>query len=136
MLRGAAAVGVPGLLIEHSFHTCTRSAKWLLDDGNLDRLAKAEAQVLAEHFGMAVKQEPTEKPEPEEKPETFTPYIVRITDDELNVRKGPGMTYDVVTVVKKGEAYTIVDVKYNGPTPWGKLKSGAGWISLNYTEKR
>ena len=50
VLRGAAAVGTIGLLIEHSFHTCTRSAKWLLDDNNLDKLAKAEAQVIAQHF--------------------------------------------------------------------------------------
>ena len=25
----------------------------------------------------------------------------------------------------------IVEVKYNGKTPWGKLKSGDGWISLH-----
>lgn len=31
----------------------------------------------------------------------------------------------------------IVEVKYNGKTPWGKLKSGAGWISLysKYVER-
>ena len=31
----------------------------------------------------------------------------------------------------------IVEVKYNGKTPWGKLKSGAGWISLHskYVER-
>lgn len=52
VIRGAAAVGVAGLLVEHSFHTCTRSAKWLMDDGNLDRLARAEAKVLAEHYGI------------------------------------------------------------------------------------
>lgn len=31
----------------------------------------------------------------------------------------------------------IVEVKYNGKTPWGKLKSGAGWIGLysKYVER-
>lgn len=53
VIRGAVAVGTPGLLVEHSFHTHTRSAQWLLDDNNLDKLAKAEAQVLAEHYGMS-----------------------------------------------------------------------------------
>ena len=33
--------------------------------------------------------------------------------------------------VKKGDVFTIVETQ-NG---WGKLKSGAGWISLGYTEK-
>lgn len=51
VLRGAAAVGVPGLILEHSFHTNTRAAQWLLDEGNLDKMARAEAQVLADYFG-------------------------------------------------------------------------------------
>ena len=57
VIRGAVAVGVIGLLVEHSFHTCTRSAKWLLDDANLDKLAKAEAKVIAEHYGMIAEPE-------------------------------------------------------------------------------
>ena len=52
VIRGATAAGVPGLLVEHSFHTCTRSAKWLLEAANLDRLAAAEARILAEYYGM------------------------------------------------------------------------------------
>lgn len=50
VLRGAAAVGVPGLLVEHSFHTNRRAAEWLLKDENLDKLAKAEAEVLAAYY--------------------------------------------------------------------------------------
>lgn len=65
------------------------------------------------------------------------PYVVRITADELNVRKGPGMNYAVNVVVHKKEAYTIVaEVKdSDGVTTWGKLKSGAGYIGLGYTER-
>ena len=62
---------------------------------------------------------------------TTTSYLVRITATELNVRKGPGTSYEKVTTVKKGEVYTIVQEL----NKWGKLKSGAGWISLAYTEK-
>lgn len=58
-------------------------------------------------------------------------YLVRITASVLNVRKGAGIGYKIATTVKKGEVYTIVQ-EYNG---WGKLKSGAGWISLAYTER-
>jgi len=58
-------------------------------------------------------------------------FIVRIIADELNVRSGAGLDYKVNQVVKKGEAFTIVDVVGADGITWGKLKSGAGWISLN-----
>lgn len=53
VLRGARAVGTPYyILIEHSFHTNTKATKWLSKDANLDKLAVAEADILAEFFGM------------------------------------------------------------------------------------
>lgn len=53
VLRGARAVGTPYyMLIEHSFHTNTKATKWLSKDANLDKLAVAEADILAEFFGM------------------------------------------------------------------------------------
>ena len=60
-----------------------------------------------------------------------SPYKVRITASALNVRKGAGTSYGIATVVKKNEVFTIIG-ESNG---WGKLKSGAGWISLKYTTK-
>lgn len=63
---------------------------------------------------------------------SFAPYTVRITADTLNVRAGAGTAYKINQTVKRGEVYTIVK-EQNG---WGKLKSGAGWISLHYTQKR
>ena len=60
-----------------------------------------------------------------------TAYLVKITASTLNVRSGAGTSFPVVTTVKKGQVYTIVEEK-NG---WGKLKSGVGWISLKYTQK-
>lgn len=55
VIRGAASVGVPGLIIEHSFHTNNRSAKWLQDPDNLRKLAVAESKVLAERYGLVRK---------------------------------------------------------------------------------
>lgn len=52
VLRGAAAVGVPGILLEHSFHTNQRATEWLMDDGNLARMAAAEADVITAHYGV------------------------------------------------------------------------------------
>ena len=62
----------------------------------------------------------------------FQPYIVIVDTDVLNVRTGAGVSYPIATTVKKGQAFTIVEVKDG----WGKLKSGAGWISLEYTKKK
>lgn len=61
----------------------------------------------------------------------FEPYRVVVTASVLNVRSGNSIEYPIVTQVRRNEVYTIVD-EVNG---WGKLKSGAGWIYLAYTEK-
>lgn len=56
-------------------------------------------------------------------------FKARIICNELNVRSGAGTSYKVNCVVKKNEVFTIVQTAKEGT--WGKLKSGAGWISLN-----
>lgn len=61
VIRGAVAVGVIGILIEHSFHTNTKITNWLLNDANLDKLAKAEADVIAQHYGLTASK-PTPEP--------------------------------------------------------------------------
>lgn len=76
----------------------------------------------------------------ESDPVTFEPYTVKIICDELNIRSVPGTGSEskVVGVIKKSNAlYTIVEEKKVGNVPWGRLKSGAGWISLlsKYVEK-
>lgn len=61
-------------------------------------------------------------------------YLVRITASSLNVRTDHSASSGIATTVKKGDVYTIVEEYNNGGTMWGKLKSGAGWIALRYTE--
>ena len=58
-------------------------------------------------------------------------FKVKVTASALNVRKGVGTGYGISTVVHKNEVYTIVETQGN----WGKLKSGAGWICLDYTKR-
>lgn len=64
------------------------------------------------------------------------PYLVKVTADCLYIRKGAGTnTAKVGSITDKG-VYTIVEEKtVSGTTKWGKLKSGAGWISLDYVRK-
>lgn len=128
VIRGAVAVGVPGIILEHSFHTNTKATEWLLKDSNLDKLAKAEAAVIASYFGK--KQQTSVTTTPAVKAETGA-YRVKVTAFALNVRRGPGTGYNIVTVIKDKGVYTITEEK-NG---WGRLRSGAGWISLKYTKR-
>lgn len=60
VLFGAKSVGVPGVIIEHSFHTNRKAAEWLLNETNLDKLAEAEAEALARYYKM---EEPMTKAE-------------------------------------------------------------------------
>ena len=58
-------------------------------------------------------------------------YKVKITVDALNIRAGAGVNYKIVGCIRDQGVYTIVE-EVNG---WGKLKSGAGFICLDYTER-
>ena len=103
---------------------------------------------MCNYFGYKYKSassSSTTKPTQTSKPTTskpstskaFKPYIVRITaNDGVNIRKGAGTNYPVCGSIAKGGAYTIVAEKSGtGAKKWGKLKSGAGWIALDYTAK-
>ena len=75
-------------------------------------------------------------PLPEQKPDASgLPYMVQTTCDVLRIRAGAGEHYRITGKICETAAqkkkYTIVKEK-NG---WGKLKSGAGWISLAFTKR-
>ena len=73
---------------------------------------------------------------PAESKPAFSPYRVKVTADVLNIRKGAGTNYALAGSIRNGGVYTIVQESTGqGATKWGKLKSGAGWISLDYTTK-
>lgn len=76
-------------------------------------------------------------PEPSPSPAPTTGYTVKVTTDVLNIRKGPGTNFAITGQIKDKGTYTIVK-ESDGPgaSKWGKLKSGAGWISLDYTSKK
>ncbi len=76
-------------------------------------------------------QKPTTGPETAK----FEPYTVRVTATNLNIRTGAGTNHPSKGYIKPG-VYTIVDeATGKGATKWGKLKSGAGWIALDYAKK-
>ena len=62
------------------------------------------------------------------------PFKVRVEIDDLNIRTGAGTGYAKTGEYTGKGIFTITEVKAGkGSTAgWGKLKSGAGWISLDY----
>ena len=142
VLRGAAQVGTVGMILEHSFHTNTRAAKWLLVDENLKKLAKAEAQVIAEYFGMTgEKQE--EKPAVTNKldfAKDFNKakagtYKIVSDDGTLNLRAGAGADKPLIEVMPTGS--TVKCYGYHTGN-WLYVVSEAGNIGFcngGYLEK-
>ena len=63
-------------------------------------------------------------------------FKVRISAEDLNIRSGPGTDYKKNGKCPPG-TYTIVsESPGRGSTKgWGTLKSGAGWVSLDYTDR-
>lgn len=64
-------------------------------------------------------------------------YQVQIDITNLNIRKGPGTNYAKTGKFTGKGVFTIVkEAKGKGSkNGWGKLKSGAGWVSLDFTKK-
>lgn len=125
------------VLVECAFMTNKRESELMQSDAFCIECAEEAAKGFCEYAGIKYiaegekAQTQPSKPSQNTSQPSKTSYTVKITADVLNVRAGAGTSYKVNTTVKKGQVYTIVEEK----SGWGKLKSGAGWISLKYTVK-
>ena len=72
-----------------------------------------------------------------EKKKSETPFLVKVSITDLNIRTGPGTNYRKTGKYTGVGVFTIMEVRSGkGSTAgWGKLKSGAGWISLDYAAR-
>lgn len=68
--------------------------------------------------------------------DTASPFCVRVTVAHLNIRKGPGIGYARVRYCPPG-IYTITEIVpgTGSASGWGRLKSGSGYIALDYCER-
>ena len=66
-----------------------------------------------------------------------TAFKVRVSIPDLNIRSGPGTNYTTTGRFTGAGIFTITEVQsgQGSDTGWGKLKSGAGWISLDYAKR-
>lgn len=71
-------------------------------------------------------------------PDKKFPYEVKINIDNLNIRTGPGTNYAKTGSMTGRGVFTIVEESSGegSASGWGRLLSGAGWISLDYAEKK
>lgn len=65
------------------------------------------------------------------------PFSVRVDITDLNIRTGAGTNYAKTGHTTGTGVFTIVEVKagQGASAGWGRLKSGAGWISLDYVTR-
>ena len=64
-------------------------------------------------------------------------FKVQISISDLNIRKGPGTNYATTGKFTGEGVFTIVETKQGTGSAkgWGKLKSGVGWIALDYATR-
>lgn len=64
-------------------------------------------------------------------------YRVKVSITDLNIRKGPGTNFPKTGKFTGKGVFTIIEESKGkgSANGWGKLKSGAGWISLDFTKK-
>lgn len=64
-------------------------------------------------------------------------FKVRVSVPDLNIRSGPGTNYAATGRFTGAGVFTITAVQsgQGSSNGWGKLKSGAGWIALDYAKR-
>lgn len=72
-----------------------------------------------------------------QQPAVTTPFKVKVDITDLNIRTGAGTNYAKTGATTGVGVFTITEVKAGkgADAGWGKLKSGAGWISLDFATR-
>lgn len=112
VLNGCKAARVPGMILEHSFHTNKNASLWLLDNNNLKKLAKNEAAAIAAYFNVQ-KQENKQETKEEvkiETPKNDTLYRVRKSWSDSKSQIG---AYSILENAKKAckDGYYVFNSK-------------------------
>lgn len=133
VIRGAVAVGVTGVILEHSFHTNPKAAAWLMNDANLAKLAKAEADCIAEWLEGTAKPAAQTLQVAQRKSAAYNKAYKATA--ALNMRSGAGTDFPVLTTLPQGSAFRCYGF-YNvvGSTVWlfGEAAGKKGYCSKVY----
>lgn len=133
VIRGAVAVGVPGVILEHSFHTNPKAAAWLMNDANLKKLAKAEAECIADWLEKTAVPAVQTLQVAQRKSAAYNKAYKTTAD--LNMRAGAGTDFPVLTTLPQGATFRCYGF-YNvvGSTVWlfGEAAGKKGYCSKAY----
>lgn len=111
----------PAVLNEGAFVDNWNDIKDWNDDAELKALGIAYAKAAVEYLSL---------PKKAGGAVASGNYKVKVTVKDLYIRTGPGTDYSNKGFIKPG-VYTIVETRGR----WGRLKSGAGWICLDYATR-
>ncbi len=70
-------------------------------------------------------------------PSGSVPFLVKVSISDLNIRKGPGTEYARTGQFTGKGTFVITEVAegVGSASGWGRLKTGEGWISLDYATR-
>lgn len=85
----------------------------------------------------AIAEEVNDKLESENHSQHEEYFTVKVEIENLNIRTGPGTNYPKTGLHTGKGVFTITEVQdgQGSKSGWGKLKSDAGWISLDYASR-
>lgn len=128
----------PACLVEIAFHDNAEDATFIME--NIKKIARTLSECICEYFDVTFVDPYYVAPAPVVSapiPESGS-FLVRVTATDLKIRSGAGTNFTSLGYVKPG-AYTIIEVKQgiknSTMADWGFLKSGAGWICLDYVTR-
>lgn len=114
---------MPAFLIECGFMDSKTDIKYILDPAWSKKIARGIAEGICEVYGGKITAVTTVKKDPDS-------FKVKVISSNLKIREAAGVNNKIVGAITDKGKYTIVKTKVVNGVTWGKLKSGAGWISL------
>ncbi|MCM1288806.1 MAG: N-acetylmuramoyl-L-alanine amidase [Clostridium sp.] len=129
-------ISCPSVICEGVFVDNIADAAQADTDAECRAFGEAYAKGILKYLGISDSEVSGSVPAAPEKTDETEGYLVKITANNLNIRAGAGTNYKYTGSITDHGVYTIVaEADGQGATKWGKLKSGAGWISLDYAKK-
>lgn len=100
---------------------------------SMDTFRAAVKDKMKSNENGSIKDSQTKTEVPAESSSSFSKKF-KVTISNLRIRKGPGTNYGYTGAYTGIGIFTVTEIQNgSGSTKgWGKLKSGAGWFSLDY----
>ena len=136
-------IKAPSVIVECAFVDNKSDVQIIATAAKQKVMGTAIAKGVLKTLGITYKAGTVQSPaSPAKPPKSTAPattgVLYKVTGDWCWIRKGAGTNYAKNGKVYKGQVYTIMEVKSGtgSKAGWGRLKSGAGWISLDFCKKK